>query len=185
MATRFFAGALILAQTCLVLTPDAGAEIKKINHIVVIVQENRTPDNLFHGLRHYLPSADIADTGLDSFGRTITLTPAPLAARFDVGHTHKAFVAMYDHGRMDGANLISRQPAAGTTCPAHPQYTFVNLSDVWPYTFLAINYGFANRMIQSNQGPSFPAHQFLLSGTSRPSPTSLFFAAASSRRSAG
>ncbi len=40
------------------------AALGKIEHIVIIVQENRTPDNLFHGL----PGADIADNGLDSHG---------------------------------------------------------------------------------------------------------------------
>jgi phospholipase C len=45
-----------------------------IEHIVVIVQENRTPDNLFHGL----PGADIANVGINSAGETIPLTPAKL-----------------------------------------------------------------------------------------------------------
>lgn len=37
-----------------------------------------------------------------------------------------------------------------------------------PYFYLANHLGFANNMFQTNQGPSFPAHQFLLSGTSAP-----------------
>ncbi len=37
-----------------------------------------------------------------------------------------------------------------------------------PYFNIAANYGFANWMFQTNQGPSFPAHQFLFSGTSAP-----------------
>jgi hypothetical protein len=42
---------------------------------------------------------------------------------------------------------------------------------------MARRYGFANRMFQTNQGPSFPAHQFLLAGTSWLTATSTFFAA--------
>jgi phospholipase C len=38
-----------------------------------------------------------------------------------------------------------------------------------PYLFLATQYGFANYMFQTNQGPSFPAHQFIFGGTSAPS----------------
>ncbi len=37
-----------------------------------------------------------------------------------------------------------------------------------PYFNIAQNYGYANYTFQTNQGPSFPAHQFLLSGTSAP-----------------
>jgi phospholipase C len=39
-----------------------------------------------------------------------------------------------------------------------------------PYLDLAKQYGWANYMFQTNQGPSFPAHQFLFGGTSAPSP---------------
>jgi phospholipase C len=48
---------------------------------------------------------------------------------------------------------------------------------VQPYFEIARNYGFANRMFQTNQGPSFPAHQFLFGGTSQPSADSPLFAA--------
>ena len=41
-------------------------------------------------------------------------------------------------------------------------------SDVQPYIDIASNYGFANYMFATNQGPSLPAHHFLLSGTSAP-----------------
>jgi phospholipase C len=39
---------------------------------------------------------------------------------------------------------------------------------VEPYFQIATNYGYANWMFQTNQGPSFPAHQFLFTGTSAP-----------------
>jgi hypothetical protein len=41
-------------------------------------------------------------------------------------------------------------------------------NEVQPYFDIAKAYGFANYMFQTNQGPSFPAHQFLFSGTSAP-----------------
>ena len=37
-----------------------------------------------------------------------------------------------------------------------------------PYYKLAKQYGWANAMYQTNQGPSYPAHQFMFSGTSAP-----------------
>ena len=41
---------------------------------------------------------------------------------------------------------------------------------------MAERYTFADRMFQTNEGPSFPAHQFLLGGTSAPTATSPLFA---------
>jgi hypothetical protein len=53
-----------------------------------------------------------------------------------------------------------------------PEYQYVDNSApahvVQPYFSIAQQYGFANYMFQTNQGPSFPAHQFIISGTSAP-----------------
>lgn len=76
---------------------------RKIQRVVIIFQENRTPDNLLHGLR----SADIANTGLNSNREIIPLTPVPLRTSCDLNHTHKAFMLMYDGGNMDGADQIA------------------------------------------------------------------------------
>src|SRR5208283_3773250 len=62
---------------------------------------------------------------------------------------------------------------------AHPnaQFMYVNPADVQPHFALAEQYTFGDRMFQTNQGPSFPAHQFIISGTSAPTATSSLFAA--------
>jgi phospholipase C len=142
-----------------------------IKHVVVIVQENRTPDNLFHGLLtwpglHHANYA-IATEGVNSKGQRVLLQPAPLDTLYDLSHAHSAFVKMYDGGRMDGADLI----ACSGNCPAVPNFKYVDNSQhiVDPYLELAARYGWANFMFQSNQGPSYPAHQFLFGGTSAPS----------------
>ena len=54
---------------------------------------------------------------------------------------------------------------------------YVKPADVQPYFALAEQYTFGDRMFQTNQGPSFPAHQFILAGTSAPTATSPLFAA--------
>jgi phospholipase C len=147
----------------------------RIDNVVVIFQENRTPDNLFHGL----PGADIANTGVNSKGDQITLQPVPLANNFDLGHGHVSFVNMYDNGNMDGADKVSVNCNKGAKgCPpANPQFMYVNPSDVDPYFQMAEQYTFGDRMFQTNQGPSFPAHQFIISGTSAPTSDSDLFAA--------
>jgi phospholipase C len=144
-----------------------------IQHVVIIFQENRTPDNLFHGL----PNADIANKGVNSHGKTITLAPISLANRYDLGHSHHDFVLMYDNGKMDGADKVTACKTGTSGCPTNPQFQYVKPSDVKPYFQLAKQYTFGDRMFQTNEGPSFPAHQFILAGTSAPTATSDLFAA--------
>src|ERR1700732_3326387 len=148
---------------------------QRFKHVVVIFQENRTPDNLFHGF----PNADIADSGLNSAGQTIPLAPITLANDYDLSHAHPAFVDMYDGGKLDGADKMQVSGRAGAVnCPPpNPQFMYVDPSDVQPYFQLGEQYAFGDRMFQTNQGPSFPAHQFIISGTSAPTATSDLFAA--------
>ena len=152
-----------------------------IAHIVVIFQENRSTDNLFQDPVLISRGADIATSGVNSLGQTIPLTANDLGTvgsnpqDYDLSHIHAAFVSMYDGGKMDGANLIKCSPAA--SCPANPQFKYVKPSDVQPYFALAEQYTFGDRMFQTNQGPSFPAHQFIIAGTSAPTATSPLFAA--------
>ncbi len=68
---------------------------------------------------------------------------------------------------MDGADRVGT--SCGTNCPyANPQYGYVPPSDNAPYLALASRYTFGDRMFQSNEGPSFPAHQYIIAGTSEP-----------------
>jgi len=160
-----------------------------IKHVVVIVQENRTPDNLFQDPALISEGADIASSGLNSNGQTIQLSPIDLGSagsnpdNYDLSHQHSAFISMYDGGKMDGANLIPCAPAAD--CPINPQYMYVKPSDVAPYFVMAEQYTFGDRMFQTNEGPSFPAHQFILSGTSAPTATSKLFASENTISPAG
>jgi phospholipase C len=147
---------------------------QKIQHVVVIFQENRTPDNLFQDANLIAKGADIQNFGIDSKGEKITLTPAALAAVFDPDHTHLSFLQMYDNGKMDGADKITVGcPPNQPDCrPPHPQFTYVDNSNggVEPYYQMAETYTFGDRMFQTNQGPSLPAHQYIISGTSAVAP---------------
>jgi phospholipase C len=152
-----------------------------IQNVVIIFQENRTPDNLFGSNPYFSPGVDIATVGVNSQGQRIPLTAVPLGNNYDLSHAHTAFVAMYDNGNMDGADKIPVACDAGAKgCPpAHPQFKYVDNSTrlLDPYFQLAEQYTFGDRMFQTNQGPSFPAHQFIISGTSAPSADSDLFAA--------
>ncbi len=168
----------------------AHAQISSFQHVVVIVQENRTPDNLFQGLCatpraaanlcSTMPNASQyniqTNNWLDKTSPSGVTQPSTvaLANQYDLSHAHSAFVSMCDAAangacRNDGAAAVE---CAGT-CPAKPQFRFVDNSTraVQPYLEMATQYGWANYMFQTNQGPSFPAHQFIFGGTSAPSAT--------------
>src|SRR5260370_12325751 len=142
----------------------------KLQHIVVIFQENRTPDNLFHDPALMAKGADIANNGINSAGQTIPLMPTSLGVDYDLDHSHKAFLAMYDGGKMDGADKvrISSDKGAPNCPPRNAQFQYVQASDASPYFQLAEQYTVGDRMFQTNQGPSFPAHHVIISRTSAP-----------------
>lgn len=177
--------ALMIASAGLVMSLNGCGSVSKgssppsqgkINHIVVIFQENRTPDNLFHDPVLIGRGADIASTGKTSTGQTIPLTPVSLVTEYDLGHSHRAFLAEWDNGAMDGADKVDIHcPQGSPNCaPADPQFQYVQPTDVQPYFSLAETYTFGDRMFQTNQGPSFPAHQYIISGTSAISEKSNF-----------
>jgi phospholipase C len=176
-----------LALAALCLTAPASAQIGSFQHVIVVVQENRTPDNLFQGLCT-TPTAcstrpgpgqyNIQTTGwLDTTSPTGTTspTPVPFGLGYDMLHAHSAFAAIchpnvYGACSMDGAAQARCLPKS-QPCPAAPAFAYVDNSAgaVQPYLDLAKTYGWANYMFQTNQGPSFPAHQFLFGATSAPS----------------
>ena len=79
----------------------------RIQPVVIIFQENRTPDNLFHPL----PNADIANTGVNSSGQTIVLQPTSLVGSYDLGHKHSfcEHVRQRQDGRSGPGKLRARQ----------------------------------------------------------------------------
>src|SRR6202795_3592851 len=152
----------------------------KIHHVVVIFQENRTPDNLFQDPVLISKVADFAQSGKDSKGITIPLTKVSLKADYNPGHFHDAFIDQCDLNSVSGQCQMDGADLNPVPCPTGTQdcaFAYVDPTAVQPYFQMAEQYTFANRMFQTNQGPSFPAHQFIISGTSAPSTGSNLFAA--------
>ena len=133
----------------------------KIKYVIIIFQENRSPDNLFHGL----PGADIATSGTNSLGQVVPLQPIDITAPYDIDHSHAAFKTEYAGGKMNGWDLVKFN-CPSKACAPLTAFGYVPQAEVQPYFSMAQRYTFADRMFQTNQGPSFPAHQFIISGTS-------------------
>jgi len=139
----------------------------KITHVVIIIQENRSLDNLFHGF----PKANTADYGRDSTGSLVKLQPESLTKPMDISHSHPSFVTEYNGGQMNGFNLVVSKCNPDVDegrCRPSPwhAYGYVPEREIKPYWRMASEYVLADRMFQTNEGPSFPAHQYLVSGTS-------------------
>jgi hypothetical protein len=176
---------LTLAAIC--LTAPASAQVSSFQHVIVVIQENRTPDTMFQGLCT-TPSGCSTQPGpgqyniqttawFDKTSPTGTTNPTavPLGLGYTLYHSHAAFVNMCDLNAsgacaMDGAAGVGCK-ALSQPCPSKPEFGFVDNSAgaVQPYLDLVKSYGWGNYMFQTNQGPSFPAHQFLFGATSAPS----------------
>jgi phospholipase C len=174
-ATRIL---LLFVSVSLGATYAAAQTLPHFSHIIIVVQENRTPDDLFGANLNFESGVDLAGGGYGIFvrgGQTIYQfiqdSPRDLSGCamnngmtncVDPSHSHASWVTDYDDGNMDG---FCHQTAQTGQCP---QYSYVPQTDVQPYFDIATNYGFANYFFQTNEGPSFEAHQFLFSGTSAP-----------------
>lgn len=152
------------------------AQISKFDHIIIVVQENRTPDNLFYGLCSSPGDCSTKPTGnqyniqtanwLDNQapGGVIQPQSVPLANNYDIDHSHSGF------NKMCNTKTPPSGPCqmGGVNDPNQFHYVDNSTGILNPYLNLARKYTFANYMFQTNQGPSFPAHQFLFGGTSAP-----------------
>jgi phospholipase C len=139
-----------------------------IAHVVIIIQENRSFDNLFQGY----PGADTVPSGKDSSGKTITLAPVSLARRYVIDHSFSAMVAACQGTgkvpgtkcRNDGFDL--EQSFGG---PNHPQYVYVPHNESKPYFDMANEWVLADRMFQSHLDESFVSHQYLIAAQAQSS----------------
>src|SRR5579862_1010384 len=85
----------------------------KIQHVIIVVQENRTFDNLFNGY----PGADTQSWGLDHNGKRITLFNVSETAPYSVVHDHASFLTEFDNGKMDGFDVAPSKCNNPKKCP--------------------------------------------------------------------
>ena len=137
----------------------AGAKIK---HVVIVIQENRSFDNLFQGY----PGADTVASGLTSTGKRIPLVPVSLATQYELDHSAQGmFTDCNGSGSVPGThcrmNGFDRELSIlGPN--QYPQYVYVPHSESAPYFAMAHEWVLADRMFQSQLDESFVAHQYLI-----------------------
>ena len=135
----------------------------KIQHVVIIVQENRSFDNLFQGF----PGADTASSGQNSKGQTIKLRPVKLEDQYVIDHSAAAMFAACNGppstpGQNCQNNGFDLESAFGG--PPDPEYVYVPHDESKPYFDLAKEFVLADRMFQSHLDESFVSHQYIIAG---------------------
>jgi phospholipase C len=157
-------------------TPCRAANTTCIRHIVIVIQENRSFNDLFMGF----PGAVTRSTG-KAGGSVVPLHPLKLeASKTDISHCFQDALAAYDHGKMDGFYQIPPEKLTVAQCPslrppmgtgAESPYTYVPngapkyVDEAGPYWNMALQYALADHFFPTDFGPSFTAHQNLISGT--------------------
>jgi phospholipase C len=136
----------------------------KIEHVVYIVQENRSFDNLFQGY----PGADTVSRGKDSKGRTVPLRPVPLSDKYVLDHSSYAmFVDCDGSARLPGTHCLMdgfdrELNSGGPPSVAKPMYVYVPHSDSKPYFDMAREWVLADKTFASQLDESFAAHQYVI-----------------------
>ncbi|HEY1868713.1 MAG TPA: alkaline phosphatase family protein [Candidatus Cybelea sp.] len=162
-----------LTTTGLGLPPAArvhSSSSGKIKHIVIVVQENRSFNNLFMGF----PGAKSSKYGYDSSGNRIKIKPISLATNWDIDHSSSAMFEACDGTgsipgtdcKMDGFDQEYAGCGVSLGCPIkHPQYAYAPYSETKPYFDIAKQYVLADEMYASNfDASSFVSHQYIISG---------------------
>ncbi len=142
-----------------------------IKHVVVIIQENRSFDNVFQGY----PGADTQSYGYAKLksGKVVkvNLTVAPFKGKYggdDLAHGYA------------GAMMDCDAPSGGQNCandgywlannkwrpynPPYYPYGYLDRTDTAPYWTMAQHYVLADKLFPTEWGPSFTAHLDLIAG---------------------
>jgi phospholipase C len=157
--------------------PQPGTATKTIQHVIIMMQENRSFNNIFAGY----PGADTALTGPCEPAKwcktgTITLKPVTLETTnvygrgTDIDHSHNGFKIECDLNasgicQNDGFDKIRfGEAGTGGLAKTYP-YRYVERSETKAYWDFAKQYALADHMFFTQTAASFIAHQIILSGT--------------------
>lgn len=142
----------------------------KIQHVIIVIQENRSFNNLFYGY----PGAKTATYGYDSKNQKIPLKPVVLETKWDMQHNGAGFILSCNgtgsvpgtNCRMNGFDKQYCNPVKGP-CPKskYLAYSYVPHTETGPYFDMAKQYVLADEMFASDfDTSSFISHQYIITG---------------------
>jgi len=132
---------------------------KYISHVIIMVQENRSFDDLFATF----PGADGVRWGKMEHRGPVKLQQVNLTGPCDWGHSYETFRKDYNHGKMNGFGL----EGGGPRCPGPAGtkvYQYVDPAQIAPYWDIASQYVLADHTFQTEGSGSFTSHQDLIRG---------------------
>ncbi|HEV8565392.1 MAG TPA: alkaline phosphatase family protein [Actinomycetota bacterium] len=135
--------------------PDRPETRWPIDHVIFLIKENRTFDNLFGTF----PGADGVSFGYDQgVRRPLTLGTDGSIGSDDIPHCYTCSLAAWNHGEMDGFNqgAVSDRWA----------YTQLRRSQLPNYWHWAKRFVLGDNFFSSAQGPSFPNHLYSIAAQS-------------------
>ena len=135
--------------------PPPAAKGKYFTHVVILVQENRTFDNLFATF----PGADGATRGKTHNGGSIRLKESTLASPISPNNGYNFWRRDWNGGKMNGFDTVPIGRMSGTYV-----YRYVDPTQIAPYWDLAKQYVLADHTFQTQGSGSFTAHQDLIRG---------------------
>ncbi len=124
-----------------------------IKHVVFLMKENRSFDNMF-GL---FPGANGATSGMDH-GVSRPLTRGTDGRAHDIPHCYECSLAAYDGGKMDGFNQ--------SVYADRWAYTQLHADQLPNYWHWAKRNVLSDNFFASAQGPSFPNHLYSIAAQS-------------------
>jgi phospholipase C len=162
------------ASAALPFAPQARevALSSKIKHVIVVVQENRSLNNLFAGF----PGARTVSYGFDSNDKKVPLKPVGLEAKWDISHNGITVITACNgvgsiagtDCRMNGFDkeqMLLCGRVGEPKCPKDGAYAYVPHSEIEPYFDMAKNYVLADEMYSSDfDASSFVSHQYIIAG---------------------
>jgi phospholipase C len=162
------------------VTPGFGPG-KYIKHVVLIVQENRSFDNLFNCFpgTECVTTGKMADPNDLSKVTTVKLHPVKfINCVGEPGRTgkcgdfdHDWITAIYNWNEMDGFARSTFGAAGGGAPVGTFPYAYIYHNEITPYWDMAKQYTLLDRMFPDMFGPSFTAHLSLIAGTTSISDT--------------
>ncbi len=135
--------------------PPPAKQGKYFTHVVIIVQENRTFDNLFATF----PGADGTTRGKTHDGKSIPLRNANLESPVSPNNGYPYWIKDWNRGSMNGFDRVPIGKVPGTYV-----YQYVDPAQIRPYWELAKQYVLSDHTFQTQGSGSFTAHQDLIRG---------------------
>jgi phospholipase C len=158
-------GSTSVLATQQVSSRHSNSSSSPIQHVVIVVQENRTFNDFFATY----PGGDGTTVGKVEANPscsppikagTIPLAKVPLNIPKDLNHSYKGYEISRDGGKMDGFDLVTSGTGPECTYP----YQYTDPAQIVPYWDMAEQYALAEHMFTTQGSDSFVAHQDLIRG---------------------